>query len=345
MSTDLETELPQGLGGRLILSAKDYQRGHREAWLLERRKGLGASEISAVMGLNDFNTPLDIWLEKTSTAEPTDKNMPEAALWGHRNEHNVAIEFAIRNPKLGKIAPTPGLLAHPEYDEIRATLDRVLVKRRVRPVQAVAAVECKTVGDFAYKNYWADGLPPIHIQLQAQWQMAVTGLPTVYVPHLVGGNYMPEPIVFHRDEDVIEQIVEFGRAWWHDHIVLGERPAVTVADSAKFTDLWPGEAGKRLVAGATLASLVGEHLDFKRQEAAAKKAKDEVAKQIQLQMTNAELIVDGAGKQMASWRLPAVSRSIPKAMMERLEEDHPEIAKEYIVESQGARKFLTKEIA
>jgi predicted phage-related endonuclease len=269
--------------------------------------------------------------------------MPEAAYWGLTNEHNVATTFAKRNPHLGKIHPTPGLLAVPGRPIIRATLDRLLVKRRVRPVAATAAVECKTVGDFAYKNYWADGLPPIHIQLQTQWQMAVTGLERVYVPHLVGGNWMPDAYVADRDQGVIDQITAYAEAWWQDHIVEGKRPEVTFADMDKLSELWPGNSSlASMKANAEMLGWVGKHLDAKRREKEAKEDKDAAAFEIQKRMGDVEVIEDpSSSKQLVTWKMPKASQVIDS---KRLAEDHPDLYAEYLKDKANSRRFVTKEL-
>lgn len=335
------TETAVNVRGDLILAAEDYKRD-RSLWLKARKGGIGASEISAILGLNKFNTPLDIWLDKTTDRHLSDDDMPEAAYWGLTNEHNVATTFAKRNPHLGKIHPTPGLLADPERPVIRATLDRLLVKRRVRPVVANAAVECKTVGDFAYKNYWADGLPPIHIQLQTQWQMHVTGLERVYVPHLVGGNWMPEPYVAERDQSVIDQIVTFAEAWWQDHIVEGRRPDVVFQDMDKLSELWPGNPSiAAMTANAEMLGWVGKHLDAKRRESEAKADKDAAAFEIQKRMGDVEVVTAGQ-EPIVTWRMPKPSKMIDA---KRLQTELPDVYEEYLTDKKNSRRFVTKELS
>ena len=44
----------------------------REEWLAQRLTGLGASECATVLGLNPFQSPFQLWAEKTGVAEPED---------------------------------------------------------------------------------------------------------------------------------------------------------------------------------------------------------------------------------------------------------------------------------
>lgn len=49
------------------INIKDYT---REQWLELRKKGIGGSEAGAIMGLNKWKTPLEIFLDKTEGSIP-----------------------------------------------------------------------------------------------------------------------------------------------------------------------------------------------------------------------------------------------------------------------------------
>lgn len=66
----------------------------RQAWLEERRKGIGGSDVAAVLGLNPYRTPIDLWKDKTGRAEETPQS--ESAYWGSTLEEIVAKEFSAR---------------------------------------------------------------------------------------------------------------------------------------------------------------------------------------------------------------------------------------------------------
>ena len=60
----------------------------RTAWLNERRKGIGGSDVAAIIGLSPWTTPLDIYEQKLGIALPSEET--EAMYWG------TALEPAIR---------------------------------------------------------------------------------------------------------------------------------------------------------------------------------------------------------------------------------------------------------
>ena len=63
----------------------------RALWLEGRRTGIGGSDVAAVLGLNPWKTPLDVWNDKLGLSE--DKGMTEPAYWGTVLEDTVAKEL------------------------------------------------------------------------------------------------------------------------------------------------------------------------------------------------------------------------------------------------------------
>lgn len=40
----------------------------RADWLKLRRRGIGGSDVAAILGLSKWRTPLEVWQDKTATA-------------------------------------------------------------------------------------------------------------------------------------------------------------------------------------------------------------------------------------------------------------------------------------
>ncbi len=70
----------------------------RDEWLLERRKGIGGSDASVILGINKWQTPFELWLDKTGQV-PVSESGSEAAYFGSLLEDIVAKEFEIRSGK------------------------------------------------------------------------------------------------------------------------------------------------------------------------------------------------------------------------------------------------------
>ena len=53
----------------------------RDQWLDGRRRGIGGSDISKILGLNKWESDLDLWMDKTGRADGSPGN-EEAMYWG-----------------------------------------------------------------------------------------------------------------------------------------------------------------------------------------------------------------------------------------------------------------------
>lgn len=70
---------------------------HQE-WLEDRRKGIGGSDVATILGLNQYKSAYQLWLEKTGQVELKDTES-EPAYWGNVLEEVVAKEFQERTGK------------------------------------------------------------------------------------------------------------------------------------------------------------------------------------------------------------------------------------------------------
>jgi putative phage-type endonuclease len=129
----------------------------------ERRRYLGASEIAAVMGLDKWRTPLDVFQEKTGISQPFAGNKHTER--GNRLEAIAAEMFTeITGRKL--MRKTSGL-EHPDYPFIRGHIDRIIVGE-----QAIAEIKCPSIA--AYRKYQREGLPESMV-IQMQIYLGLTG--------------------------------------------------------------------------------------------------------------------------------------------------------------------------
>ncbi|AYN56855.1 RecE-like exonuclease [Arthrobacter phage Andrew] len=295
--------------GRLVIAAGDYKRSRR-AWLKARRSGLGASDTATILGLNAWGTPLQVWQEKTSALPPDDSDMSDAAAWGNILEHPVAVQTVKKWPELGKLAPTPGLLAHEEHPWMLATIDRLLVPRGSKG-PAASILEVKTTTSKNHNANWVDGVPPAYIQVQVQQQLAVTGFEFAWVAcWLRDTAKLCEPVRVVRSDEVIAQLVNYGGAWWRDHVEGGLRPEPTFGDHSRLGALWPADAAAdAVVAGPDLERAVADLIDAKRRKEVAELEEEQAAFKLKTAMQERTGIVDASGELLVTWK-PQTSRRL-----------------------------------
>jgi putative phage-type endonuclease len=317
---------------RLVLPASEYRRS-RTAWLAARKAGLGASDTAAVLGVDPWKSPLEVYLDKV---DPTvhDDTVSEAAEWGTAVEAVVARKVASRHKKLGKLTPSPGLCAHPDHPWLLATPDRVLVDRATG---AEALLEIKTT-DGRNKDQWKDG-PPTRVQVQVQQQLAVTGLDVAYVAVLFGGREMPAPIRIDRDQTVIDLILEYGHTFWFDHVIARIPPEARLGDDSALAGMYPGDDTlEALIADDTLEALITERRARKADADKATAAVDELDLRIKEALGDRTLVTSVDGAVLATWK-PKTSRRVDTR---RLKADHPDLVEQYQTTT-TTREFRVKE--
>lgn len=184
----------------------------REAWLRERRSGIGASEIAAVLGVSPYqdDTPLNLYLHKVGLLPPKEES--EAMWWGTQMEPLIARRYAERNGI--RFAAEQLFLRHPEHSWMIATLDRVTEDGRV--------VELKTIGSRGASLLGMEGtdeVPPNWIvQTQQQLMIAEACLSDAKsdaadIAAVVGGQET-RFFTVRRDDRLCRQIVARGAEFW-----------------------------------------------------------------------------------------------------------------------------------
>lgn len=178
----------------------------RLEWLRWRQKGIGASDVAAIVGLSPWGSPMSVYLDKTTeiSEDPT-----EAMEWGTRLENAILDGYEERTGE--KVTDRQLTLEHPDHPHHRATIDGRIERLRI--------VEAKNTSDWSWDEI------PDHYRIQGQWQMHVSGDSFVDFAVLHGGNRLS---IYHdeRDDKVIGQLVTRVDEFWERHIEGGHMPAV-----------------------------------------------------------------------------------------------------------------------
>lgn len=174
----------------------------REEWLAQRQTGLGGSDASAALGMNQYKSAYTLWAEKSGAIiDEVEDN--EAMRQGRDLEDYVAKRFT---EATGKKAKRSGYcFVSTEYPFMRANVDRLIVGED-------AGLECKTASALT-KTKYDKGDIPINYYLQCMHYMAVTGCKKWYIAVVVLGKgfYWYE---IERDEDEIELLIEKEKEFW-----------------------------------------------------------------------------------------------------------------------------------
>jgi len=157
----------------------------RDEWLTVRKGGIGSSDAAAAVGLNPYQSQLELWLIKTGRdadlpkPDPNDESSP--MYWGTLLEPIVAAHYTRRTGN--RVRRINAVLQHPDADKawMLANIDREVIGAK-----DVQILECKTAGEFG-SRLWRDGVPD-YVVCQVQHQLAVTGKAAADVCVLVCGQ-------------------------------------------------------------------------------------------------------------------------------------------------------------
>lgn len=161
----------------------------REEWLKLRAPYVGASEVSALLGMQaDYQlSPFALFHVKAGTIEAPDVE-GERIEWGNDFEDAIA-RVACRKESW---CLQPGVFAtDDDCPGSSATLDRVVMPTPedvANGFTGPGALEVKNVDFIAYRDKWLGDEPPAWILLQLQDQLACTGWQWGAVTACIGGN-------------------------------------------------------------------------------------------------------------------------------------------------------------
>jgi putative phage-type endonuclease len=190
----------------------------REAFLTERKSGLGGSDAAAACGLDPFKSARALYEEKTGgLTEFSDNRFTRA---GRILESGIADLFAeVHGLQLRK---KHVMATHRKHPFMLAHVDRVVVGQR-------ALVEVKNVDGFVYRNSgeWGEedtDHVPLRYLFQALHYLVTLDYEVCFFAVLVGGNDLKRYVV-RRDKETEELLVENERAFWIDHVMKGLPPS------------------------------------------------------------------------------------------------------------------------
>jgi putative phage-type endonuclease len=295
----------------------------KQQWLEGRRRGIGGSDVAAVLQLSPWRTPLDVWNDKLGLSP--EHEMTSSLYWGTTLEQVVAKEFALRTGF--KLQNVNHQFADPETPWAIANIDRAIINpeiaRKVRPLLKVeeiekyaditgveriintdVAFEAKTANAFTadlwgpsqeleikQNNLRTEHVIPLYYETQIQWYCGILKLKGMYLAVLIGGSDFRMYWVDARP-DVFQVIKEKCSAFWNNYVLTKTPPEpINIEDVLK---LYGRSNGKAIEAQGDLAINYGEYARLNGEIKELKKQQDAVKAKIAIDMKDNEILtLDG----------------------------------------------------
>ena len=304
----------------------------REAWLTVRKGGIGSSDAGAAVGLNPYQSQLELWMVKTGRdgnlpkIDPNDETSP--MYWGTLLEPIVAAHYTRRTGH--RVRKINAVLQHPDIPWMLANIDR-----EVMGVADVQILECKTAGEFGTR-LWRDGVPE-YVQLQVQHQLAVTNKAAADVCVLVCGQEI-RIYRIERDDALIARLIELEHQFWR-YVETDTPPPADGSDSADVAlrCLYPHDSGNTLdlTHDSAMSAAFADLLTIRDEIADRAKTAEELKQRIQQRMGDASRALFETGD--VSWKRSTDGLGID---MEALLVDQPDLIQRYPLVKPGSRRFL-----
>ena len=294
-------------------------------WLEERRKGIGGSDVAAIMGLSPWKTAYQVYQEKRKEVEDWGGN--SLTDWGKRMEPAIRQWYS---DETGRDVRLPDkIMYHPQHPFMLASLDGFTDDGRV--------VEIKTAR--SGKNW---GEPetnqiPDYYAVQVHHYMTITGFQVADIPVSIAGG-SPSLYIVEADKEISEMIIEACAKFW-ERVQSGNPPdPVTYADAvARFGKI---KSDGSIIATTELIEAIAGLKQLRAQLGAMEDAEEAVkAKLIIALGDQADTLIDSAGQTLVTYRL-ANGRKLFDS--KSLEKEMPEVYQKYLKQSEPARRFLVK---
>lgn len=297
-------------------------------WLKSRQQGIGGSDAGAILGVNKWRTPFQVYMDKTQEInEPNEQS--EAAYWGTELEDMVAREFSKRTGK--KVRRRNAILQSVEYHFMTANLDREIVGEK-------AFLECKTVNAFGAKDWESEEIPASYL-VQVMHYLAVTGYEKAYIAVLIGGQRFVYKEV-DRDEELIKMIIQSEKDFWENFIVKNVPPPL---DGSTAAEKYVKERYKDSQPELTVSlkseykNKIKDYFELKNAIKDLEGQAKEIENNIKLELGEAE--IGYAPNYEIDWK----SITSNKFNSKNFKKDHPELFNQYLNTS-SYRKFSIKEV-
>ena len=294
-------------------------------WLEERRRGIGGSDIAAIMGLSPWKTAFRVYQEKRR--EVADWQGNESTDWGQRLEPMIRQWYS---DTTGRPVRVPDkILVHEKHPFMFASLDGFTDDKRI--------VEIKTArSGHGWGEAGTDEIPDYYA-LQVQHYMIVTGFEVSDIPVSISGG-PPEMYEVPADRELQELIIEAAAAFWKQ-VEAGIPPEPTCyADAvARF--------GKSKAEGIIIASegTAGDIIKLKDVRSIQKDLEaqeEELKSRIILALgERGDIISDMEGNYLVTYRLAKGRKSFDA---KALQKEMPEIYEQFTRNGEGSRRLLIK---
>ena len=206
---------------------------NREEWLQNRFKGLGGSEISAVIGCNPYMDNVTLWELKTGRRTPEDISEKPYVKYGNQAEHHLRELFKLDFPEYSVGYVENNSFKNSKYPWALASLDGWLEDKDGK--KGVLEIKTTEILQSMQKEKWNNQIP-MNYYCQVLFYMAVyeadfailkAQLKTVFngIPYLQTKIYKIERSEVEAD---IDYLMKKSEEFWNKYVLTDTKPPLVL---------------------------------------------------------------------------------------------------------------------
>jgi len=290
-----------------------------DAWLKLRHCGIGSSDAAAALGISQYKTPLELWLEKSADRpkEIGDRSdyTRQKLRTGNAMEPVIAQLFS---EDFGyRVINDHKIRIHPEHPYILANIDRLLMPQEPDEI-GYGVLEIKTTGMFPYLK-WDEAdqvvslprihagskdalkyerLVPVEYWIQVQEQMIASGFNWGYFAVFIDG-FMLRAWKFTLDEKYAQDTIIPGLKEFWGYLQSGQMPPPQ--NPADLERIYPRENGQYIPANDLILQTWKEYWELNEQKRLIDEKLETIKNDFKGVIGENEGIIQGTRK-VATWK-------------------------------------------
>lgn len=150
-----------------------YDPTTREEWLSCRSHGIGGSQAAAAIGMNKYQSNVDLWRIKTHRDKPPDLSNNPAVQYGKQAEEHIRAMFSLDHPEYDIDYHEYRMYAKDDEQWLYATLDGELTHKEASE-RGILEIKTATIQNSSQWEEWTDRIPDSYY-IQLLHQMLATG--------------------------------------------------------------------------------------------------------------------------------------------------------------------------
>lgn len=179
---------------------------NRDYWLKSRKKYLGGSDISCILGMNPWKSNIQLFREKKGIVEPEDISDNQAIIYGTEAEEHIRALFQLEHPEL-KVTYVPNNSWHNTlYPFAAASLDGSSEDETGR--KGILEIKTATITSAQQANKWKDEHIPDNYYCQVLYYLGVTEFDYVDLRARLKYEFSDNKYVIERDYHIERSEVE-----------------------------------------------------------------------------------------------------------------------------------------